>query len=147
MKRENSRRGRPFPASKDLCLRETLAGFAGDPVAVDGRSDTCAASKPFLCPHRHQRQQQQQQLFGWRCRWQGECRYRACLPWHSRLEHCAGFHQSPLWQWQMLQSSTFTSMPAGIIVVPAKQLGPEETQGSNRGQCCFVSKRSAAALP
>lgn len=58
--------------------------------------------------------------------------YRACLPWHSRLEHCAGFHQSPLWQWQMLQSSTFTSMPAGIIVVPAKQLGPVETHEGDR---------------
>lgn len=57
--------------------------------------------------------------------------YSACLPWHSRLEHCAGFHQSPLWQWQMLQSSTFTSMPAGMMVVPAKQLGPAETRGRN----------------
>lgn len=68
--------------------------------------------------------------------------YRACLPWHSRLEHCAGFHQSPLWQWQMLQSSTFTSMPAGIIVVPAKQFGPAKTHGSNRNNkyfFCFLN--------
>lgn len=43
---------------------------------------------------------------------------------HSRLKHCAGFHQSPLWQRQMVQSSTFTSIPAGMIVVPAKQFGP-----------------------
>lgn len=50
--------------------------------------------------------------------------YTICLPWHSRFEHWAGFHQSPLWQWQMLHSSTFTSMPAGIMVVPAKQFGP-----------------------
>lgn len=43
---------------------------------------------------------------------------------HSRRKHCAGFHQSPLWHRQMVQSSTFTSMPAGMIVVPAKQFGP-----------------------
>lgn len=54
----------------------------------------------------------------------GDFSYTVCLPWHSRFEHWAGFHQSPLWQWQMLHSSTFTSMPAGIIVVPAKQFGP-----------------------
>lgn len=68
----------------------------------------------------------------------GFCRYRACLPWHSRLEHCAGFHQSPLWQWQMLQSSTFTSMPAGIIVVPAKQFGPAKKHRGNRNKYFFV---------
>lgn len=44
---------------------------------------------------------------------------------HSRRKHCAGFHQSPLWQRQMVQSSTFTSIPAGMIVVPAKQFGPD----------------------
>lgn len=43
---------------------------------------------------------------------------------HSRRKHCACFHQSPLWQRQMVQSSTFTSIPAGMIVVPAKQFGP-----------------------
>lgn len=36
---------------------ETLAGSAGDPVAASGRSDACAASKPFLhhCRHHHRR--------------------------------------------------------------------------------------------
>lgn len=58
---------------------------------------------------------------------------------HSRRKHCAGFHQSPLWQRQMVQSSTFTSIPAGMIVVPAKQFGPaawgregEEGRGEGR---------------
>jgi len=78
----------------------------------------------------------------WFAAGRGVCRYRACLPWHSRLEHCAGFHQSPLWQWQMLQSSTFTSMPAGIIVVPAKQFGPAKTHGGNRNKYPFLSLKN-----
>lgn len=57
---------------------------------------------------------------------------------HSRRKHCACFHQSPLWQRQMVQSSTFTSIPAGMIVVPAKQFGPvalgREGGGFGRGK-------------
>ena len=55
---------------------------------------------------------------------------------HSRRKHCAGFHQSPLWQRQMVQSSTFTSIPAGMIVVPAKQFGPAawERGGGKEGR-------------
>lgn len=35
------------------------------------------------------------ELAWWR---QGFWPYAVGLPWHSRLEHWAGFHQSPLWQ-------------------------------------------------
>lgn len=52
---------------------------------------------------------------------------------HSRRRHCAGFHQSPLWQRQMVQSSTFTSIPAGMIVVPAKQFGPVTQEVGEEG--------------
>lgn len=38
--------------SENLCLCETLAGFAGDPVEAGGRLDACAALKLFL-RHRH----------------------------------------------------------------------------------------------
>lgn len=51
---------------------------------------------------------------------------------HSRRKHCACFHQSPLWQRQMVQSSTFTSIPAGMIVVPAKQFGPAAWEGEEK---------------
>lgn len=109
-RKQEGREGNPVPPG-------VPGGLSGDPAAAGGAGT------------RWSRARSGSEWF---------CSYRACLPWHSRLEHCAGFHQSPLWQWQMLQSSTFTSMPAGMMVVPAKQLGPVGTQAHRRNEYTFL---------